>query len=260
MTIVGEHIFFSSVEVTVETERLEQSAGRYDRTTGEGEGHLFKMDREGNLLANITLGEDSIYHPGGIDFDGEFIWIPVAEYRPNSSSIVYRVDPSSMDAQEVFRVDDHLGALVFDTLDNTLHGVSWGSRFFYSWKLNGKSQITAPGLHQGGQRVANGSYYVDYQDCRYAEPHYMICGGVKEHEGFLIGDTVSIEFTLGGLDLIDLHSKRAVHQVPLNSRVESGQVLTNNPFFVEAVDDHLRFFFMPEDNESTVYIFDAIRE
>ena len=32
-----------------------------------------------------------MYHPGGIDYDGRHIWVPVAEYRPNSRSIIYRV-------------------------------------------------------------------------------------------------------------------------------------------------------------------------
>jgi len=36
--------------------------------------------------------------------------------------------------------------------------------------------------------------------------------------------------------------------------------MSTNPFFVEPRDDHLQFFFMPEDNESTIYIFDANRE
>ena len=34
-----------------------------------------------------------MYHPGGIDYDGRHIWVSVAEYRPNSRSIVYRIDP-----------------------------------------------------------------------------------------------------------------------------------------------------------------------
>ena len=33
---------------------------------------------------DLTLGEGAIYHPGGIDYDGTHIWVPVAEYRPNS--------------------------------------------------------------------------------------------------------------------------------------------------------------------------------
>jgi hypothetical protein len=59
--------------------------------------------------------------------------VPVAEYRPNSRSIVYRVDPATMKADEVFRFPDHIGGIVRNTDDNTLHGVSWGSRRFYRW-------------------------------------------------------------------------------------------------------------------------------
>ena len=61
--------------------------------------------------------------------------MPVAEYRPDSRSIVYRVDPETMTASEVFRVADHIGAIVHNTDDGTLRGVSWGSRRFYRWPL-----------------------------------------------------------------------------------------------------------------------------
>src|SRR6476659_1603477 len=47
-------------------------------------GHLFKMDATGKLLADLPLGDAAMYHPGGIDFDGRDIWVPVAEYRPDS--------------------------------------------------------------------------------------------------------------------------------------------------------------------------------
>ena len=50
------------------------------------------MDKAGNLQKDIILGEGDMYHPGGIDFDGTNVWVPVAQYRPNSSAIIYRVD------------------------------------------------------------------------------------------------------------------------------------------------------------------------
>src|SRR5580765_983652 len=90
MVKIGEMLFVSSVEVI-------------DRDAGKGVGHLFKIDMAGNLLADLRLGEGAIYHPGGIDYDGHDIWVPVAEYRPDSRSIIYRVDPSTMKATEVFR-------------------------------------------------------------------------------------------------------------------------------------------------------------
>ena len=257
MTLVGDFVFFSSVQVTTRTETYEQQVGGYDRTAGEGLGHLFKVDRGGNIVASITLGEDSIYHPGGIDFDGSFIWVPVAEYRPNSSSIVYRVDPATMEAAEVFRFGDHLGGLVLDTADATLHGVSWGSRFFYSWRLNEDLEISTDRLDAEEQRVPNANFYIDYQDCQYAATHHMLCSGVKRHHVRSAGDSVSHEFTLGGLDLVDLQTKQAVHQIPFNWMVGDETAMTTNPFFVEPTDNHLRFYFMPEDNESTIFLFDV---
>ena len=41
-----------------------------------------------------------MYHPGGIDYDGEYIWGPVAEYRPNSESIIYKVDAETLKVEK----------------------------------------------------------------------------------------------------------------------------------------------------------------
>src|SRR6187455_3465049 len=70
MVKIGGSFFVSSVEV-------------HDRDAGKGVGHLFKIDAtNGTLVADRTLGEGAIYHPGGMDYDGKDIWVPVAEYRP----------------------------------------------------------------------------------------------------------------------------------------------------------------------------------
>ena len=112
----------------------------YDREAGKGVGHVFKVNAAGTLIADLKLGAGAIYHPGGIDFDGTSVWVPVAEYRPDSRSIIYRVDPVSMKATEVLRFADHIGAIVHNTDDHTLHGVSWGSRRFYRWTLDKRRQ------------------------------------------------------------------------------------------------------------------------
>jgi hypothetical protein len=142
MVKIGDTLFVSSVEIKEPTKRFPQPVDGYDRDTGVGVGHLFKIDMKGNLIADITLGEGTIYHPGGIDFDGKHIWVPVAEYRPNSRSIVYRVDPETMKAEEMFRFPDHVGGVVHNTDDKTLHGVSWGSRRFYRWSLDATGKPT----------------------------------------------------------------------------------------------------------------------
>ena len=65
MTAVNDRFFLSSVEVI-------------DRTAEQGTGHLFEMSRQGTLLRSLQLGEGALYHPGGIDYDGVCIWVPVA--------------------------------------------------------------------------------------------------------------------------------------------------------------------------------------
>ena len=175
MVKIGDRLFVSSVEVQVATRRYPQPVGGLDRDAGTGVGHLFKLDLQGRLLADLPLGEGAIYHPGGIDFDGTDIWVPVAEYRPNSRSIVYRVNPDTMKAIEVFRFADHIGGIVHDTDEHTLHGVSWGSRRFYRWALrDGRVADASP------RPTLNPSHYVDYQDCKYAGRHRMLCTGVTE--------------------------------------------------------------------------------
>jgi hypothetical protein len=243
----------SSVEIRVRTKRLARPVGRYDRDTGEGVGHLFKMDARGKLMTDLTLGEGSIYHPGGIDFDGTSIWVPVAEYRPNGRSIVYRVDPHTMKAAEVFRFADHIGAIVHNTDDHTLHGISWGSRRFYRWTLDRAGRVTNAATDPEKLRTLNPSHYVDYQDCKYVGARQMLCSGVTE----LRRSSDAAPFRLGGIELVDLAQGRSVHQVPVLLWTAGGMDMTHNPVWVEATAAGLRGYFIPEDDTSTLYIYDV---
>ena len=253
MVKIGDTFFVSSVEVKQPTKRFPAPVDGYDRDTGVGVGHLFKFDASGKLLADLVLGEKTIYHPGGIDYDGTDIWVPVAEYRPNSKSIVYRVDPQAMKATEVFRWADHIGGVVHDTEDGTLHGVSWGSRRFYRWKLDAHRRLANVVTRGKPQFTMNPSHYVDYQDCKYVGQHRMVCTGLAE----LRPSPGGAAFRLGGLDLIDLRDGRPIHQVPVPLWTENGLDMTHNPTWFEAVSGGLRAYFMPEDNTSTVYVYEV---
>lgn len=254
MVKIGAVFYVSSVEVTVRTKRYPQAVNGYDRDTGEGIGHLFKIDSNGKLVSDLRLGEGAIYHPGGIDFDGRNIWIPVAEYRPNSRSIIYRVDPDTMQATSVLRFADHIGALVHNTDDGTLHGVSWGSRRFYRWTLGRDGRITNAAVAPEALRTLNPSHYVDYQDCKYVGGGRMLCTGVTEIRQAADGEP----FRLGGLDLIDLRDGRPVHQVPLLLWAPGGMDMAHNPSWITTTADGLRACFMPEDDRSTLYIYDVM--
>jgi hypothetical protein len=218
----------------------------------ELEGHLFKIDKAGALVSDLKLGAGELFHPGGIDYDGKDLWVPVAEYRPDSSAIIYRVDPKTMKATEVFRFADHIGALAFDTETRTLHGVSWGSRRFYRWQVSADGRVADPGVPSQIARL-NPSHYVDYQDCHYAGGGTMLCGGVT----VLAQPPPKLPFRLGGLELVDLAAGRPVHQVPIQLWLPSGQVMTENPVWIETTATGLRAYFMPEDDRSTIYVYDV---
>ena len=243
MVKIGDVLFVSSVEVR-------------DRDRGSGTGHLFKIDLAGNLLRRITLGERAIYHPGGLDYDGENIWVPVAEYRPDSHSIIYRVDPGAMKATEVFRFADHIGAIAYNSDDRTLHGVSWGSRRFYRWAVERNGTIGDAGVPPGQLRTLNTSHYLDYQDCKYAGSGQMLCTGVTE----LRHKAGAPPFRLGGLDLVNLRDGRPVHQVPVLLWTETDIDMTHNPTWIEPTARGLRAYFMPEDGRSTIYVFEVETE
>jgi hypothetical protein len=179
--------------------------------------------------------------------------VPVAEYRPDSRSIVYRVDPRTMRATEVFRFADHIGAIVHNTDDNTLHGVSWGSRRFYRWTLGDDGRVTNADTPPEKLRTLNTSHYLDYQDCKYLGGRRMLCTGMTEMRQ--AGDAPL--FRLGGIDLIDLDVGRPLHQVPVLLWTAGGLDMTHNPVWIEASEKGLRGYFMPEDDQSTLYTFDV---
>ena len=250
MVRVGEALFVSSVEVKAATRRFPAPVDGMDRDAGAGVGHLFKMDLQGRLLSRTTLGEATMYHPGGIDYDGRWIWTSVAEYRPDSRSIVYRVDPDTLQATEVFRFADHLGAIVHDPARRELHAVSWGSRRFHRWTVGSRGEV-----NPGAVRTSlNPSLYVDYQDCKYVGAGQMLCSGVTE----MRPPAAAAPFRLGGLDLVSLDDGRPLHQVPIPLWTTSGLAMSQNPVWIEPNQSGgLRVYFMPEDNQSTLYIYDV---
>jgi hypothetical protein len=257
MVRIGDTLFVSSVEIRVPTARYTTPRGGHDRDTGEGVGHLFKVDlrpgRAGTLLGSVTLGEGTMYHPGGIDFDGTRIWVPVAEYRPDSRSIVYTVDPLTLKATAVLRVADHVGGLVHDTEARALHGVSWGSRRFYRWRSRPDGTVDPASAGRPSVRP-NPSHYVDYQDCHYAGRGTMLCGGLAD-----LRRPGAPPIRLGGLELIDLADGRPLHQVPVPLWTSGGHPMTRNPTWIEATDAGLRAWFMPEDDASVLYVYEVVK-
>lgn len=222
--------FLSSVEVTEEPRR---AADPSRRSTGRGQGHLFVME-QGSLVHDLALGDGAIYHPGGIDFDGESVWLSLAEYRADSRSIVYSIDPVTLGVRERFRVDDHVGWVVRDPERDVIHGGSWGSRHLYSWTPDGREI----------DRWTNPSKFIDYQDCQHVAPGLLLCGGIA-----ILPQPSRGEYELGGIALVDVLGRRIVDELPVAEFTRAGHVVTRNPFAVTMDDAELEFHFAPDDGE-----------
>ena len=236
LAITPDHLFLSSVQVIEPTQKYPSPVGGYDRTPGKGIGHLFVMDRQGNLQKDITLGEGDMYHPGGIDFDGKNVWVPVAQYRPNSSALIYKVDARTLEVSKQFEVPDHIGGLVLDPTTHHLVGNSWGSRRFYSWTLDGTQTDS----------WLNPDHYVDAQDCEYVATAKMLCGGVTNLPQ-APGATGSYE--LGGMGLTDLRTHRILHEVPFQKWSTAGHVMTRNPLKLTADGSTLDLWAAPDNGD-----------
>lgn len=253
MVKIGDDFFISSVDIRTPTKRYPQLQDGYDRDAGEGVGYLFKVDKTGKQVAAVMLGEGPMYHPGGIDFDGKHIWVPVAEYRPNSRTIIYRVDPQSMKAEEMFRFNDHVGGLVHNLEDKSLHGVSWGSRQFYAWPLDAEGKPKNANVAPADLRVMNPAQYIDYQDCHYIGGSKMLCSGLNNYRT----SPDAQPFRLGGLEIVNLKTNSPVWQVPIELWSPSGLPMTQNPFWVEPTQNGVRAYFMPDDDKSTMFVYEA---
>ena len=158
-----------------------------------------------------------------------------------------------MKATEVLRFADHIGAIIHNTDDHTLHGVSWGSRRFYRWTLGRDGTVTNGTTPPERLRTFNTSHYLDYQDCKYAGGRRMLCTGVTE----MRQPRATSAFRLGGIDLIDLRDGRPLYQVPVLLWTAAGLDMTHNPVWLEPTAAGLRGYFMPEDEKSTIYVYDV---
>ena len=104
----------------------------------------------------------------------------------------------------------------------------------------------------------NPSFYIDYQDCKflghpviYDRRAVMLCGGVAT-----LGSGTSA-YNLGGIALVDTLSMVPLAEVPITMTSDLGAPVTQNPIDVDIVDGKLRFYFMPDQHNSTLYVYEA---
>src|SRR5262249_3174924 len=65
----------------------------------------------GQLQRQVEIEDGVRFHPGGISGDGTSLWIPIAEYRRNSSSVIGRRSKVTLGLEFRFNVSDHIGCI-----------------------------------------------------------------------------------------------------------------------------------------------------
>ena len=240
-----------------------------DRSNGAGYAHLVVYDGDGALIADATLTSlgDEEYHIGGLDYDGSSIWATLAQYRPNSTATIISIDPTTLEYARVLRAGDHLGGIVHDTKTKRLTCLNWGSRNATTYNLK-RLKKPVEEVRAGvlanftlpDKVVRNPSFYIDYQDCKFLghhptiiSPHpraLMICSGVATLQP-------PNNVTIGGLAVVDVETMIPIMEVPLTMASDLGAPITQNPFDVAVVDEKLRVYFLPDQHNSTVYVYEA---
>jgi hypothetical protein len=236
-----------------------------DRTAGAGYAHLEVYDSTGKRVVDATLTEvgDIEYHIGGIDYDGQYIWATLAQYRPNTTATIVAVDPQTFEYKPVYHYADHLGGIVHDTVSQRLSTLNWGARNASIWNLNPQnitgSTSSYPSYSKPASIVKNPTFFIDYQDCKflghsqaYAGRAVIMCSGVA---------TLAVNVTVGGLALVDFETMVPLYEVPVMMKSALGTPITQNPFDVawNETTESMRVWFVPDQHNSTVYVYEPLR-
>lgn len=247
----ADRYIVSAGEYTQPTVSYNATINGTDRSAGAGFAHLmYSVATVHGLLMPLTPQGAIEYHNGGIDYDGEYIWATIAQYRPRT-----------LEPETILEDDDHLGGIVYDAQTNRISALNWGSRNESTWDLNplectvnaSSSRFTRP-----NKIVHNPSYFVDYQDCKflghavqYDDRPVMLCSGVAT-----IGGGVTA-FNLGGIAIVDVETMLPLAEVPITMTSALGVPVTENPVNVSVENGRLRLYWLPDQHNSTLYIYEA---
>ena len=100
-------------------------------------GWLFEFSLpDGALRRSVEVRDGPRYHAGGISGDTASLWIPVAEYTRESTSVIQRRNKRTLAVEAQFPVKDHIGCVAL--AGDRLIGGNWDARDLYVWTLEGK--------------------------------------------------------------------------------------------------------------------------
>jgi hypothetical protein len=181
----------------------------------------------GERIRGIRLDLGERFHPGGISADRGSLWIPVAEYRRESSSVIQQRSKRTLEVEFQFDVTDHIGC-VAATPDGLIGG-NWDSRQFYIWDRRGHL------LRKAVNPTGNA-----YQDLKFAGGRIVASGLLPDRSG--------------AIDWLDYPSLRLVRRINAGN-TDSGIPYTREGMAIRGG----RLLLLPEDSRSRLFVFDLGR-
>ena len=178
---------------------------------------------EGRLLRSVEIHDGIRYHPGGMMADGESLWIPVAEYKRESTAVIQRRNKQTLALESQFVVNDHIGAIAVTPAG--LIGANWDARDLYIWDRTGK-QI---------RKVANSSQ-IAFQDMKF-EQGKLIGSGLRSDKS---GEIVWMQWP----------SLEVVKRLSVG-RTDRGISYTHEGMATKRT----KLWFLPEDGPSRLFAF-----
>lgn len=181
----------------------------------------------GERLRAIDVTDGARYHPGGLAADGASLWIPVAEYRRASTTVVQKRSARTLAVEFQFEVADHIGCIA--AAPDALIGANWDSRDFYVWDRAGKL------VRKLANPTPNG-----YQDLKFAD-------------GKLVGSGL-LPGRAGAIDWLEYPTLRLLR------RLTAGKTSRGAPYTNEGMAlDGGRLYLLPEDSASRLFEFELAR-
>lgn len=186
-------------------------------------GHLGEFElATGRLLRSAAVEKGERFHPGGISGEGNSIWLPVAEYRPNSSALVQRRNRDTLALEAEFEVPDHIGCLA--AADGRLYGGNWDSREIYTWDLSGRLLAKQP--NPSG---------TSYQDLKFVD-------------GKLVGS--GLRGSEGAIDILEPGDLRLIRRIRAG-KTSRGVLMTHEGMAISGP----RIYLLPEDAPSRLFVY-----
>ena len=193
-----------------------------DRPTQTGYLHEFDSTT-GQLIREVRLQDGLRFHPGGIAGTGDALWIPIAEYRAKSTSIIQRRNKRTLAVEAQFAVDDHIGCIAVH--DSGLIGGNWDTKELYFWDNKGKL------IRKEANPVRNA-----FQD-------------IKVAAGMLVGSGLLPDGS-GAIDWLDPVSLKPTRHLSVG-KTDRGNVFTREGMTIQG--DELML--LPEDEHSRLFVF-----